>query len=470
MATSNSANLVTEIAAAPVSFRRRAMNALVTGAAAGAVLLVLLPLGAIFVYLVYKGFGSLNWAFLTQIPKPVGEAGGGMANAIAGSAYILLIASAIGVPIGIGAGIYLSEYGRNRLGDLIRFTADVLNGVPSIIVGIVAYGLVVLSQGHFSALAGGVALAIMMIPTITRTTEEMLLLVPQAVREAAFGLGVSRWRTTLPITLRTATSGVITGIMLAFARVAGETAPLLFTAFGNQYWNWKMNQPTAALPLQIFTYAISPFDEWHREAWAGALILIILIVVSVSAVRIADLDVYNGTSAVQIRRRIGMVFQKPNPFPTMSIYDNVAAGLKLNGFRNRRKLDEIVQRSLTHSALWDEVKDIMHKKSGASLSGGQQQRLCIARALAVEPQVILMDEPCSALDPISTGKIEELIFQLKEHFTIVIVTHNMQQASRVAEFTGFFLLGKLIEFDKTEKIFTTPSDKRTEDYITGRFG
>ena len=188
------------------------------------------------------------------------------------------------------------------------------------------------------------------------------------------------------------------------------------------------------------------------------------------SVRIGDLDVYNGTSATRIRRRIGMVFQKPNPFPTMSIYDNVAAGLKLNGFRNRRKLDEIVEQSLQRSALWDEVKDTLRKKSGASLSGGQQQRLCIARALAVEPQVLLMDEPCSALDPISTGKIEELIFQLKEHYTIVIVTHSMQQASRVAEYTGFFLLGKLIEFDKTEKIFTTPSDKRTEDYITGRFG
>jgi len=188
------------------------------------------------------------------------------------------------------------------------------------------------------------------------------------------------------------------------------------------------------------------------------------------SVRIGDLDVYNGTSATRIRRRIGMVFQKPNPFPTMSIYDNVAAGLKLNGFRNRRKLDEIVEQSLQRSALWDEVKDTLRKKSGASLSGGQQQRLCIARALAVEPQVLLMDEPCSALDPISTGKIEELIFQLKEHYTIVIVTHNMQQASRVAEYTGFFLLGKLIEFDKTEEIFTTPSDKRTEDYITGRFG
>jgi len=187
-------------------------------------------------------------------------------------------------------------------------------------------------------------------------------------------------------------------------------------------------------------------------------------------VQIGEFDVYNGTSATQLRRRVGMVFQKPNPFPTMSIYDNVASGLKLNGFRDKRKIDEIVQRSLDSAALWNEVKDHVHKKSGASLSGGQQQRLCIARALAVEPEVLLMDEPCSALDPISTGKIEELIFQLKERYTIVIVTHNMQQAARVAEFTGFFLLGKLIEFDKTEKIFTKPSDKKTEDYITGRFG
>jgi len=187
-------------------------------------------------------------------------------------------------------------------------------------------------------------------------------------------------------------------------------------------------------------------------------------------VRIGDLDAYDGVSPTQLRRRIGMVFQKPNPFPTMSIYDNVAAGLKLNGYRDRKHLDEIVERSLTSSALWEEVKDSVHKKSGASLSGGQQQRLCIARALAVEPEVLLMDEPCSALDPISTGKIEELIFQLKEQYTIVIVTHNMQQAARVAEYTGFFLLGRLVEYDKTEKIFTNPSDKRTEDYITGRFG
>jgi phosphate transport system permease protein len=271
----------------PIALRRRITDHAMTGVAVLTVILVLVPLFAIFAYLVYRGIGSINWAFLTQTPKPVGEAGGGMANAIVGSVFILALASLLGVPLGIGAGIYLAEYGRNRLGDAIRFTADVLNGVPSIVIGIVAYSIVVLYQKHFSALAGGVALAIMMIPTITRTTEEMLRLVPQALREAAYGLGVPRWRTTLSITLRTATSGVITGIMLAFARVAGETAPLLFTAFGNQFWNLRMNEPTAALPLQIFNYAISPYDEWHRQAWAGALVLIILIVTAVAAVRVA---------------------------------------------------------------------------------------------------------------------------------------------------------------------------------------
>ena len=185
-------------------------------------------------------------------------------------------------------------------------------------------------------------------------------------------------------------------------------------------------------------------------------------------VSIGDLNVYGkGISPVWIRRRVGMVFQKPNPFPTMTIYDNVAAGLKLSGFRNRRELDHVVERSLKQAALWDEVKDDLKKKSGASLSGGQQQRLCIARALAVEPEVLLMDEPASALDPISTAKIEDLIFELKKEYTVVIVTHNMQQAARVADFTAFFLMGNM---DKTETMFTKPSDKRTEDYITGRFG
>jgi phosphate transport system ATP-binding protein len=188
-------------------------------------------------------------------------------------------------------------------------------------------------------------------------------------------------------------------------------------------------------------------------------------------VTIGDLDVYGkGVSPVWIRRRVGMVFQKPNPFPTMSIYDNVAAGLKLNGFHNRKELDQAVESSLNKAALWDEVKDDLKKKSGASLSGGQQQRLCIARALAVEPDVLLMDEPASALDPISTAKVEDLIFELKKQYTVVIVTHNMQQAARVADYTAFFLMGNLVELDKTETMFTKPSDKRTEDYITGRFG
>ncbi|MHB8215294.1 MAG: phosphate ABC transporter permease PstA [Candidatus Sulfotelmatobacter sp.] len=271
----------------PIALRRRITDHAMTGVAVLTVILVLVPLFAIFAYLIYRGIGSINWAFLTQTPKPVGEVGGGMANAIVGSAFMLALASLIGVPLGVGAGIYLAEYGRNRLGDAIRFTADVLNGVPSIVIGIVAYSIVVLTQGHFSALAGGVALAIMMIPTIARTTEEMLLLVPQALREAAYGLGIPRWRTTLSITLRTATSGVITGIMLAFARVAGETAPLLFTALGNQFWNLRVNEPTAALPLQIYTYALSAYDDWHRQAWAGAFVLIILIVTAVAAVRFA---------------------------------------------------------------------------------------------------------------------------------------------------------------------------------------
>ena len=269
-----------------VSLWRRLTDWGATGFAILAAVLVLVPLLAIFTYLVIKGVGSVNWAFLTQTPKPPGEAGGGMANGIVGTGLILAVASVIGVPLGIGSGIYLAEYGRNRFGDVIRFTADVLNGVPSIVVGITVYSLIVIRQKHFSAFSGGVALGIMMIPTVARATEEMLLMVPNVIREAAYGLGIPKWRTTLSITLRTASAGVITGCMLAFARVAGETAPLLFTAFGNQFWNLKLNQPTAALSLQVYTYAISPYDDWHKQAWAGSLILILLIVGAVAAVRI----------------------------------------------------------------------------------------------------------------------------------------------------------------------------------------
>jgi phosphate transport system permease protein len=269
-----------------ISAFRRLTNVLATAFAITAAVLVILPLLAIFIYLLIKGVQSLNWAFLTQLPKPPGEVGGGMANAIVGSGMILAIASLVGIPMGIGAGIYLAEYGRNLFGDVVRFTSDVLNGVPSIVIGIAVYSLIVVRQKHFSALAGSVALAIMMVPTVARATEEMLLMVPNNIREAALGLGIPKWRTTLSISLRTASAGVITGCMLAFARVAGETAPLLFTTLGNQYWSKSLNQPTAALPLQIYTYALAPYDDWHKQAWAGALILIVMIVAAVAAVRI----------------------------------------------------------------------------------------------------------------------------------------------------------------------------------------
>ena len=271
---------------------------LATALAILATVLVVAPLIVIFVYLLYKGASSLNVAFFTQIPKPEGETGGGMANAIVGSGMLLAIASLLGIPIGIGGGIYLAEFGRGtRLANANRFTADVLNGVPSIVMGIAAYSLVVVPMHHYSALAGGVALGIMMIPTVTRTTEEMLLMVPHSIREAALGLGVPNWRSVLSITLKTASPGVITGCMLAFARVAGETAPLLFTALGNQFWSVNLNREIAALPLQIYIYAQSPYDDQHRLAWAGALVLIVLIVLAVSLVRyVASRGILKGAS------------------------------------------------------------------------------------------------------------------------------------------------------------------------------
>jgi phosphate transport system permease protein len=277
---------------------RWAVDKAATVLAVTSTLLVILPLVAIFVYLIIKGASSLNVDFFTKIPAPVGETGGGMANAIVGSVTLLALASLIGVPIGIGGGVYLAEFGRGtKLANAIRFTADVLNGVPSIVMGLAAYSLIVVPQHHFSALAGGVALGIMMIPTICRTTEEMLLMVPHAVREAALGLGVPNWRSVLSITVKTASPGIITGCMLAFARVAGETAPLIFTALGNDFWSTSLNEPIAALPLQIYVYAISPYDDWHRLAWAGALVLIVLIVLAVSLVRfVTSRGVLKGTS------------------------------------------------------------------------------------------------------------------------------------------------------------------------------
>ena len=253
---------------------RKAKSGLASTVAFLSALLVIAPLGLVFFHLLANGASSVNWDFFTKLPTPVGVAGGGMVNAIVGSLKLLALAAAIGIPIGVLGGVYLAEYGSARVNSLLRFVADVLNGVPSITWGVVVYGLVVLRFKGFSAYAGGLALGLIMIPLIIRTTEEVILLVPNGYREAALALGVSRWKTIVHVVMKTASKGIITGILLALARVGGETAPLLFTAFGNRFWNHNLAEPIAALPLQIFTYAISPYDDWHRQAWAGALVLV----------------------------------------------------------------------------------------------------------------------------------------------------------------------------------------------------
>jgi phosphate transport system permease protein len=253
---------------------RESKSALAAAFAFISAVLVVTPLGLVFLHLVIHGASSVNWNFFTKLPAPVGAVGGGMANAIVGSLELLALAGAVGIPVGVLGGVYLAEYGSARINSVLRFLADVLNGVPSITWGVVVYGLVVLRFKGFSAYAGGLALGLMMIPLILRTTEEVVLLVPNGYREAALALGVSRWKTIVHIVMKTASKGIITGILLALARVGGETAPLLFTAFGNRFWNHNLAEPIAALPLQVFTYAISPYDDWHRQAWAGALVLV----------------------------------------------------------------------------------------------------------------------------------------------------------------------------------------------------
>ena len=567
---------------------RKAKSLVMSYASFACALVVIAPLGLVLFSLFKSGISSINLAFFTKLPMPPGETGGGMANAIVGTLLLMGLACLIGVPTGVFGGVYLAEYGRERVNWWIRFAADVLNGVPSIVWGIVTWALVVKPMHGYSAYAAGVALGFIMIPLVIRTTEEVVLLVPNGYREAALALGISRWKVVVRIVMKTAFKGIVTGVLLAAARIAGETAPLLFTAFGNQFWTHNLRDPIDALPLRIFNYAMSPYDDWIRQAWAGALVLILLVLVinisvriltrgkshptrqmnqysaismdrivpspatpalavvpdssatersesqtrpSETAVDVRHLSVWFGnqrvlhnvslqvpTQAVTaiigpsgcgkstflrslnrlhdlvpsarvaghidlfgedlyarhvdptlVRRRVGMVFQKSNPFPTMSIAENVTVGLRLNGLRRRQVLQERLEESLHMAALWDEVKDRLDAPA-VSLSGGQQQRLCIARALAVRPDVLLMDEPASALDPIATSRIEDLILELKKDFTIVIVTHNMQQAARISDFTAFFYLGELIEYDATTKIFSNPSKKQTEDYVTGRFG
>ena len=273
---------------------RRAVNVLMSWLAAAAAGLVVLPLLLILAFLLWQGASAVNVDFFTHLPKPVGEVGGGMANAIVGTLMLLTLAAILGLPIGILGGLYLAESRDRRLPWVARFLADVLNGVPSIVVGIFAYTIIVLPMRRFSALAGGFALAVIMLPIVVRTSEELVRLVPASLREAGLALGIPEWKVLLRVVLRTARAGIITGVMVAIARVAGETAPLLFTAFGNRFWHQGLDQPIAALPLQIFAYAIAPYDDWHRQAWAGALVLIGLVFVVSFAARLATSGRFTG--------------------------------------------------------------------------------------------------------------------------------------------------------------------------------
>ena len=267
--------------------RRKLLSGFVVGLCALAVVAALIPLALIFFYVVEQGFSSLNWDFFTKMPKPVGETGGGMANAILGTLMLMAIASVLAIPVGLIAGVYLSEYGRTAFATLVRFTADVLNGIPSIVIGIFAYGLAVLPVHRFSALAGGLALGFMMLPIVARTTEELLNLVPASLREGSLALGATRAQAAFGVMVPAALPEIMTGILLAIARIAGETAPLLFTSFNNRFFTTRLDQPIASLTVQVFTYAISPYEDWHRQAWAGALVLVAVVFVFSVLARVA---------------------------------------------------------------------------------------------------------------------------------------------------------------------------------------
>ena len=259
--------------------RRHLVDRVVRGLCVVGTIVALIPLFSVLYYVLVRGIGGINLDFFTELPKPVGETGGGMGNAVLGTLKLVGLAGLFGIPPGVLAGVYLAEFGGSKFGQAVRFSADVMSGVPSITVGLFVYALVVLTTKHFSALAGGVALAILMLPMVTRTTEELLKLVPESLREAALGLGVPKWRATLRIMLRTALPGIAVGIMLSVARVAGETAPLLFTAFNNRFWSTGVNEPTASLSVNIYTNAVSPYEDWHRQAWAAALVLLMTVLV-----------------------------------------------------------------------------------------------------------------------------------------------------------------------------------------------
>ena len=380
--------------------------------------IVMVPLVSLVWMVLSGGSARFGYDFLTTNMRGADASNGGFYHGIVGTLQITGIATLISVPLGLFTAVFLVEYNGGWIARAITFLVDVMTGIPSIVAGLFAYSIFLIAAGprYQAGIIGAVALSVLMTPVVIRGVEEMLKLVPSHLREASYALGVPKWLTIVKVVLRTAVAGITTSVMIAIARVEG----------------------------QVIVDGVNLYGP--------------------------------GVDAVQVRRAIGMVFQRPNPFPTMSIAENVLAGVRLNNRRIKKSdADDLVEASLRGANLWDEVKDRLDRP-GLGLSGGQQQRLCIARAIAVKPAVLLMDEPCSALDPISTLAIEDLISELKTDYTIVIVTHNMQQASRVSDMTGFFNLeatgkpGHLVEYDSTDKIFSAPSQQATEDYISGRFG
>ena len=552
----------------PIYVSRRRNNIIVKFLCLGAALFGVTWLALILFTLFYNGLAGINLAVFTQDTPPPGSTDGGLRNAIVGSIMMTVIGVGIGAPLGLFAGTYLAEYGKHdKLTSVIRFINDILLSAPSIIIGLFIYGAIVVPMGGFSAFAGCLALAVIVIPVVVRTTEDMLGLVPNPLREAASALGLPRSLVIRRIAYRAARVGpdhrraagdrprrrrnraaavhrAVQPVLqprhdqddgepaghhqqlrpeplclLEAARLergapdhAHRTCPEYWRAHSRRREDIQMTElsvsvssasgpvPQVALPEAAPKVTARGLNFYYGEHHALKNINLTLGTHRVTAfigpsgcgkstlLRIFNrmYDLYPGQKATGqlmldqtnildpkldlnlLRARVGMVFQKPTPFP-MTIYENIAFGIRLYEKISKSEMDGRVEKALRGGALWNEVKDKLNA-SGLSLSGGQQQRLCIARTVAVRPEVILFDEPCSALDPISTAKIEELIQELAEDYTIAIVTHNMQQAARVSDKTAFMYLGELIEFDDTNKIFTSPSDRRTQDYITGRFG
>ena len=547
---------------------RKRRNMIWKGLAYAATILGLSMLVIILATLIWNGVGGLSLDVFTKNTAPPGVVGG-LLNSIVGSIMMTVIGLAIGAPLGILAGTYLAEYGRDtRLSVVVRFINDILLSAPSIVIGLFIYELLVVPFGHFSALAGGVALAVLGAPIMVRTTEDMLNLVPNTLREAASSLGMPRSLVIRHVAYRAVRSGIVTGVLLAIARMTGETAPLdLHRARqlvvqsrssrtdvepsphhlrvrpqplrrvaearvdgrahpyvgrpGPQHLGPRalrvvktelrsrvlrmsndVNAPRPAKPPSANKdkVIVRGLNFYYGQNHALKEVTLSLFEGQVTAfigpsgcgkstlLRVLNrmYDLYPGQRAEGevlldgenilskgldlnlLRSRVGMVFQKPTPFP-MTIYDNIAFGVRLYEKLPKSEMDDRVELSLKRTALWGEVKDKLNA-SGLSLSGGQQQRLCIARTVAISPEVILFDEPTSALDPISTAKIEELLDELSGEYTIAIVTHNMQQAARVSHYTAFMYLGEMVEFNETNTVFTSPRDKRTQDYVTGRFG